>query len=63
MVEERERGIRVMAILPGLVDTPILLNRLTPPPRGALEKALQPEDLVHACAFPANCPPEPTSPN
>jgi NAD(P)-dependent dehydrogenase (short-subunit alcohol dehydrogenase family) len=56
MVEERQHGIRVTAILPGLVDTPILLNRLVPPTRETLDKALQPEDLAAACVFLATLP-------
>jgi NAD(P)-dependent dehydrogenase (short-subunit alcohol dehydrogenase family) len=31
MLEEREHGIRVSAILPGLVDTPPVLRRPQPP--------------------------------
>lgn len=56
MVEERQNGIRVSAVLPGLVDTPILQNRLVPPTRETLDKALQPEDLAQACVFLATLP-------
>ena len=56
MVEERLNGIRVTAILPGLVDTPILQNRLVPPSRETLDRALQPEDLAQACVFLATLP-------
>jgi NAD(P)-dependent dehydrogenase (short-subunit alcohol dehydrogenase family) len=56
MVEERLNGIRVSAILPGLVDTPMPMNRLTPPSRETLDKALQPEDVALACVFLASLP-------
>jgi NAD(P)-dependent dehydrogenase (short-subunit alcohol dehydrogenase family) len=56
MVEERNNGIRVTAILPGLVDTPMPMRRLQPPDREILDKALQPEDLAQACVFLATLP-------
>lgn len=57
MVEERLNGIRVTAILPGLVDTPMPMRRLQPPDRDILDKALQPEDVASACIFLASLPP------
>jgi serine 3-dehydrogenase (NADP+) len=57
MIEEREHGIRVSAIMPGLVETPILQNRATPPSREVLDKALQPEDIAAGCVFLASLPP------
>lgn len=56
MVEERLNGIRVTAILPGLVDTPMPMRRLVPPDREILDKALQPEDVASACVFLATLP-------
>jgi NAD(P)-dependent dehydrogenase (short-subunit alcohol dehydrogenase family) len=51
MEEERETGVRVTVIYPGLTDTPLLLKRPTPPPPDALARALQPEDVAAACMF------------
>ncbi|MHB8618208.1 MAG: SDR family oxidoreductase [Chloroflexota bacterium] len=57
MFEERANGIRVSAILPGLVDTPMPLRRPVPPPRSLLDQAMQPEDVAMACVFLASLPP------
>jgi NAD(P)-dependent dehydrogenase (short-subunit alcohol dehydrogenase family) len=57
MFEERKHGIRVTALMPGLVDTPLLLNRPVVPSRETLDLALQPEDLAQACLFLAELPP------
>jgi NAD(P)-dependent dehydrogenase (short-subunit alcohol dehydrogenase family) len=56
MIEERLNGIRVTAVLPGLVDTPMPMNRLSPPTRDTLDKALQPEDIAQGCVFLASLP-------
>ena len=56
MYEERLNGIRVSAILPGLVDTPLMEKRAAPPPREVLDRALQPEDVARACVFLATLP-------
>lgn len=56
MVEERMNGIRVTAILPGLVDTPMPMRRREPPDRETLDKALRPEDVAAACVFLATLP-------
>jgi NADP-dependent 3-hydroxy acid dehydrogenase YdfG len=56
MVEERLNGIRVTAILPGLVDTPMPMRRLAPPTREILDKAMQPEDVAMGCVFLATLP-------
>lgn len=56
MIEERLNGVRVTAVLPGLVDTPMPMNRLTPPTRETMDKALQPEDVAMACVFLASLP-------
>lgn len=51
MFEERQNGIRVSVLLPGLVDTPMVMRRPTPPGRDLMDKALQPEDVAAACVF------------
>ncbi len=56
MVEERQNGIRVSVIYPGLCDTPILRNRVVPVPREILDKAMRPEDIAAACVFCASLP-------
>ncbi len=48
--EERTRGIRACALLPGDIDTPLLDQRPAPPPPEARVKMLQPEDVA-ACAL------------
>lgn len=51
MEEERENGIRVSVIYPGMTDTPLVYKRPTPPTPEMLAKALQPEDVAAACMF------------
>ncbi|WP_027133245.1 SDR family oxidoreductase [Geminicoccus roseus] len=51
MEEERENGIRMTAIMPGMTDTPLLDRRPTPIPAEARAAALQPEDIAAACLF------------
>jgi NAD(P)-dependent dehydrogenase (short-subunit alcohol dehydrogenase family) len=55
-LEEHERGVRFSAILPGMVDTPILDRRPTPPAAEARAQALRPEDVAAACLFLATLP-------
>ena len=55
--EEHRNGVRFTALLPGIVNTPILDNRPEPPPREVREAALQPEDVAAACLFLATLPP------
>ena len=55
--EEHQRGVRFSAILPGIVDTPILDNRPKPPPKEVRERSLKPEDVAAACFFLATLPP------
>lgn len=55
--EEHQNGVRFTAILPGIVNTPILDNRPEPPPEEVREAALQPEDVAAACLFLATLPP------
>jgi NAD(P)-dependent dehydrogenase (short-subunit alcohol dehydrogenase family) len=57
MIEERLNGIRMTAILPGMVDTPLLARRPTPVPPDVLSHALQPEDIAAACVFLASLSP------
>ena len=55
--EEHQRGVRFSAVLPGIVDTPILDNRPEPPPREVRDRSLKPEDVAAACFFLATLPP------
>ena len=57
MIEERLNGIRATAILPGLVDTPLIARRPEPVPREVLAQAMQPEDIAAACVFLASLSP------
>jgi NAD(P)-dependent dehydrogenase (short-subunit alcohol dehydrogenase family) len=54
--EEHQNGVRFTAILPGIVDTPILDNRPEPPPKEVREASLQAEDVAQACLFLATLP-------
>lgn len=51
MEEEKENGIRVTVIYPGMTETPLVYQRPTPPTPELLAKALQPEDVAAACLF------------
>src|ERR687894_955044 len=55
--EEHHNGVRFTAILPGIVDTPILDNRPEPPPKEVREASLQAGDVAQACLFLATLPP------
>jgi NAD(P)-dependent dehydrogenase (short-subunit alcohol dehydrogenase family) len=55
--EEHHRGVRFSAVLPGIVDTPILDNRPEPPPKEIRDRSLKPEDVAAACIFLATLPP------
>jgi NAD(P)-dependent dehydrogenase (short-subunit alcohol dehydrogenase family) len=48
--EERGRGVRACAILPGDIDTPLLDRRPQPPSKEARARMLRPEDVA-ACAM------------
>lgn len=54
--EERPRGIRACAILPGDIDTPLLNKRPAPPDPEARTKMLQPEDVAECVLLAANLP-------
>jgi NADP-dependent 3-hydroxy acid dehydrogenase YdfG len=49
--------VRFSAVLPGIVDTPILDNRPEPPPKEVRDRSLKPEDVAAACFFLATLPP------
>jgi NADP-dependent 3-hydroxy acid dehydrogenase YdfG len=49
--------LRVTAILPGVVDTPVLENRPEPPSAEMRAQMLHPEDVAAACVFVAGLPP------
>ena len=51
MEEERENGLRLTAILPGMTDTPLLDKRPVPVPADSRRAALQPDDVAAACLF------------
>jgi len=54
---EVKGDVRCTAILPGVVDTPILDNRPEPPSQELRDQMLKPEDVAAACVFAVNLPP------
>lgn len=56
MEEEREHGIRVTVVFPGLTDTPLLNKRPVPPTAEVLARALRPEDVAEACLLVMSLP-------
>jgi NAD(P)-dependent dehydrogenase (short-subunit alcohol dehydrogenase family) len=55
--EEHQNGVRFSAVLPGIVDTPILENRPKPPSKEVRDLSLKPEDVAATCLFLATLPP------
>jgi NADP-dependent 3-hydroxy acid dehydrogenase YdfG len=54
---EADGAVRVTAILPGVVDTPILDNRPEPPSAEQRARMLHADDVAAACVFVAGLPP------
>ena len=54
--EERPRGIRACAILPGDIDTPLLDKRPAPPDAAARARMMQPEDIAECVLLAINLP-------
>ncbi len=54
--EERPRGVRACALMPGDIDTPLLDKRPAPPPREARDRMLQAADVAACVLFVANLP-------
>ncbi|NKQ58033.1 SDR family oxidoreductase [Amycolatopsis sp. K13G38] len=54
--DEHTRGVRFTTISPGLVDTPHLARRATPPSATARAASLRPEDVAGACLYIASLP-------
>jgi NAD(P)-dependent dehydrogenase (short-subunit alcohol dehydrogenase family) len=55
--EERARGIRACALLPGDINTPLLDKRPAPPSAEARSRMLQPEDVAACVLFVLRLPP------
>lgn len=55
--DEHARGVRFSTLSAGLVDTPHLARRATPPSEEVRMRALQPDDLASACLYLAGLPP------
>ena len=56
MEEEKENGVRVTVIFPGLCNTPLVEKRPTPTPPEVLAKALEPADVAQAALLVASLP-------
>jgi serine 3-dehydrogenase len=55
--DEHANGVRVCTILPGIVNTPILDRRPSPPPAEVRAWAIQPEDVAEAALLAVSLPP------
>jgi NADP-dependent 3-hydroxy acid dehydrogenase YdfG len=56
--EEHTNGVRVCAILPGAIDTPLIDTRPVAPSREVRAKMLRPDDIAAACLFVVTLRPE-----
>ena len=54
---EAEGRLRATAVLPGVIDTPLLEHRPEPPDEETRARMLQPSDIAAACVFAAGLPP------
>lgn len=49
MVEERQHGVRVTVLFPGLTDTPLVAKRPVPVSADVMAHALHPDDIANVC--------------
>ncbi len=56
--EEHQSGVRVCAILPGVIDTALIDKRPVAPTPEVRAKMLRPEDIAAACVFVATLRPQ-----
>jgi NADP-dependent 3-hydroxy acid dehydrogenase YdfG len=49
MEEERDNGVRVTVVYSGFANTPLVLQRPTPPKPEELTRALEPDDVARMC--------------
>ena len=57
MEEEREHGVRLTAVLPGMTNTPLLDDRPVPVSEETRRAALQPDDIAATCLYVMQLPP------
>lgn len=50
-IEDRGRRLRCSVLMPGLIDTPLLDQRPTPPDAAIRAAALRPADVANVCRF------------
>ena len=55
--EEGGKGIRACAVLPGEIDTPLLILRPSMPSPDSRDTMLQPEDVANCVMLAVNLPP------